>query len=92
MPLRWTTAAADDLEGITEYLFERSPQNAAQLVRKIYEAPSSLKSYPNLGRPGKKEGTRELVLTPLPYIVVYQIVGDVMYILRILHGAQEWPR
>jgi toxin ParE1/3/4 len=92
MELRWTTAAADDLEGIAEYLFERSPQNAAQLIRKIYEAPSSLKTYPNLGRPGKKEGTRELLLTPLPYIVVYRIMGDAAYILRILHGAQDWPR
>lgn len=91
MQLRWTTAASDDLEGIAEYLFEKSPQNAAQLIRKIYEAPSILKSYPNLGRPGKKEGTRELVITPLPYIVVYQIMGDAMYILRILHGAQDWP-
>jgi toxin ParE1/3/4 len=92
MQLRWTTAAADDLEGIAEYLFEKSPQNAVQLIRKIYEAPSSLKTYPNLGRPGKKEGTRELVLAPLPYIVVYQIMGDATYILRILHGAQDWPR
>ena len=92
MQLRWTSAAADDLEGITDYLFEKSPQNAAQLIRKIYEAPSTLKNYPNQGRPGKKEGTRELVIAPLPYIVVYQIVGDVVYIVRILHGAQDWPR
>jgi toxin ParE1/3/4 len=92
MQLRWTTAAADDLEGIAEYLFEKSPQNAPQLIRKICEAPSSLKTYPNLGRAGKKGGTRELVLTPLPYIVVYQIVGDAIYILRVLHGAQDWPR
>jgi toxin ParE1/3/4 len=92
MRLRWTIAAADDLEGIAEYLFEKSPQIAAQLIRKIYESPSRLETYPKLGRPGKKEGTRELVLAPLPYIVVYQIMGDAAYILRILHGAQDWPR
>ncbi len=92
MQLRWTTAAADDLEGIAEYLFEKSPQNAAQLICKIYEAPSTLKSYPNMGRPGKKEGTRELVIAPLPYIVIYQIKEDVIYVVRILHGAQDWPR
>lgn len=92
MQLRWTTVAADDLEGIAEYLFEKSPQNAAQLIRKVYEAPSNLRTYPNLGRPGKKDGTRELVIAPLPYIIVYQIVGDIVYILRILHGAQDWQR
>jgi toxin ParE1/3/4 len=92
MQLRWTTAAADDLEGIAEYLLERSPQNAAELIRKIYEAPSILVNYPSLGRPGKKEGTRELVIAPLPYIVIYQILDDILYIVRILHGAQDWPR
>ena len=39
MQVRWTTAAADDLEAIAEYLFEKSPRNAPQLIRKIYEAP-----------------------------------------------------
>lgn len=92
MRLRWSAAAVDDLQGIAEYLFEKSPLTAAQLIRKIYEAPSSLKTYPNLGRAGRKEGTRELVITPLPYILVYQIAGDAAYILRILHGAQDWPR
>jgi len=91
MQLRWTVSAADDLEDIAEYLFEESPQNPAQLIRKIYEAPSSLKNYPNLGRLGKKDGTRELVLAPLPYIVIYQVAGDTVFVLRILHGAQDWP-
>ena len=89
--IRWTIAATTDLESIADYLFEKSPLNAAQLVRKIYEAPSNLKNYPNLGRPGKKEGTRELVLSPLPYIVIYKILDDTVFIVRILHGAQDWP-
>jgi toxin ParE1/3/4 len=92
MQLRWTIVAADDLEGIAGYLYEKSPQNAAQVIRKIYDAPSNLRNYPNLGRPGKKDGTRELVITPLPYIVVYQIIDEIIYILRILHGAQDWQR
>ncbi len=58
---------------------------------KFYDAPSALPTFPYRGRPGKKEGTREIVLFPLPYIVVYQITGDVIHIARILHGAQKWP-
>jgi len=91
MRLRWSAAAADDLEIITEYLFEKSPQHAPRLVRSLYDAVGSLKTYPNRGRPGKKPGTRELVLRSSPYIVVYQVSGDVVYIARILHGAQKWP-
>jgi hypothetical protein len=42
----------------------------------VYEAPATLLTFPNRGRPGKKEGTRELVMSPLPYIVVYTVLRD----------------
>ena len=91
MRIRWTEEAAADLEHITDYLFENAPGRAAELVREIYNAPSALLTFPYPGRPGKKEGTREFVLPRLPYIVVYQITGEVIHIARILHGAQKWP-
>lgn len=89
--LRWTEEAAADLEHITDYLFQNAPQRAAELVRSIYNAPAVLLTFPNRGRTGRKEGTRELVLSSLPYVVVYQITGEVIHIVRILHGAQKWP-
>jgi toxin ParE1/3/4 len=91
MRLRWSAAAADDLENVAEYLLERTPQHAPRLVRSLYDAVSSLKTYPNRGRQGKKPGTRELVVRSSPYVVVYQVSGDVVYVARILHGAQKWP-
>ena len=91
MQLRWTEEAADDLERIADYLLTHAPDRAPELVRTVYDAPSALLTFPNRGRLGKKEGTRELVLSPLPYIVVYTVLGDVIFIVRILHGAQNWP-
>ena len=91
MELRWSQDAADDLERITDYLFENAPERAPELIRAIYDSPAALLSFPRRGRPGNKEGTRELVLTSLPFIVIYRIKGDVIEILRILHGAQKWP-
>jgi toxin ParE1/3/4 len=91
MQVRWTTAAENDLQTIADYLFEKTPEHAARLIREIYSAPSALKSFPNRGRAGKKQGTRELVLSSLPYIIVYQVSSDVLHVVRILHGAQEWP-
>jgi toxin ParE1/3/4 len=91
MELRWSEQAADDLEHITDYLFENAPERAAELVRGIYDSPATLLTFPYRGRVGRKEGTRELVLSSLPYVVVYQITGEVIYIVRILHGAQKWP-
>ena len=90
MELRWTQEAAADLERIAEYLFEHTPERAERLVRALYDAPATLLTFPNRGRLGKKEGTRELVMLPLPYIVV-TVRGDVVYVVRILHGAQQWP-
>ena len=91
MELRWTEEAAADLEHITDYLFQNAPERAAELVRGIYNAPAALLTFPYRGRAGRKEGTRELVLSSLPYIVVYQITGEVIHIVRILQGAQKWP-
>ena len=36
-------------------------------------------------------GRRELVFSPLPYIVVYQVTHQAVEISRIFHGAQDWP-
>jgi plasmid stabilization system protein ParE len=44
-----------------------------------------------MGRPGRIEGTRELVISRTPYIAAYRIVGNTVRILRVLHGAQQWP-
>jgi len=89
MQVRWTMAAATDLENIANFLFERTPANAPRLIRQIYGTGLSLTDFPSRGRPGKKEGTRELVLSPLPYIIVYQVRQDTVYVVRILHSAQE---
>lgn len=92
MRLRWTLAAAEDLENIANYLFEKTPVNAPRLIREIYNAPLTLKSFPNRGRVGKKEGTRELLLPSLPYIIVYLVRDDTVHIARVLHSSQDWPR
>jgi addiction module RelE/StbE family toxin len=91
MQLRWTEEAAADLERIADYLFENASAHANRIVRRIYEAPETLLTFPGLGRPGRKDGTRELVLTSLPYLVIYTVSHDAVHVVRILHGAQKWP-
>ncbi len=89
MQVRWTPAAADDLENIANYLFEKTPENAARLIRDIYGAPAILQKFPNRGRAGKKEGTRELLMPTLPYVIVYHVRANIVHIVRILHGSQQ---
>jgi hypothetical protein len=45
-----------------------------------------------MGREGRVKGTRELVIGRSPFIAVYRIKGKRIEILRILHGAQQWPK
>ena len=64
MQLRWTAEAADDLEHITDYLLIHAPDRALELARTVYDAPSTLLTFPNRGRPGKRQGTREPRFAP----------------------------
>ena len=90
MRIRWTVPAADDLESIKNYLQQHYPHFAEPTVRTIYQRIRSLKTAPNQGRPGQRTGTRELSLTPLPYVVVYSLNAETVEILHIYHGAQDW--
>jgi len=88
--LRWSRAAANDLEEISIYLREHHAHLSVSTVRRIYETAKSLRKFPERGRPGIFPGTRELVLAPLPYLIQYSVDADFVYVLRILHGAQDW--
>jgi len=89
--VRWTLPAADDLGSIKNYLQEHYPHFAEPTVRTIYQRIRSLKGLPYLGKPGHCVGTRELALTPLPYVVVYSVKDQAVEILHIYHGARDWP-
>ncbi len=41
--------------------------------------------------PGRVKGTRELVVVRTSYIVAYRLKRGKIQILRILHGARQWP-
>lgn len=91
MQIRWSPAAADDFSHIIEYIRRDNPQVAQRVARTIYESASSLTHFPRKGRAGRVEGTRELVLPSLPFIVVYRIVQDAVEIVNVIHGAQRYP-
>jgi len=91
MQIRWSPAAAQDLLSIGEYIAQENRSAARRVVKAIYDAADSLTSYPYRGRLGRVEGTRELPLPPLPFVVVYRITQDVVEIANVVHGAQRWP-
>ena len=89
--IAWSPAASRDFEGVREFLDQRYPASAESLSHRILEAVATLEQFPRRGRPGRRAGSRELVVARTPYIVVYRIDDDEIVILRVLHGAQQWP-
>ena len=57
----------------------------------IHRSVDSLVQFPHRGRPGRRLNTRELVIPDLPLLAIYRVREDVIEIIRILHGAQNWP-
>lgn len=89
--IRWTMQAANDLESVHEFITESSLHSANELVDRILADIDNLERFPQLGRTGRVEATRELVITGTPFIVVYRLLQDEVEILGVLHGARKWP-
>ena len=91
MLLVWSVDADRDLDEIVSYIAQDAPAAAVRIEDRIVDQVETLVHFPELRRPGRVMGTRELVIVHTPYIATYRIANDTIRILRILHGAQRWP-
>ncbi len=69
MRLFWAQYALDDRNAIFTYIESENPNAAVHVDEEIARAVRRLLDFPESGRPGRVEGTRELVITRTPYIV-----------------------
>ena len=92
MRVRWLRTALRNLDEAAAYIARDDPAAADRMVRRLREAVERLAEHPAMGRPGRIAGTRELVVPGTPYVIPYRVRGDTVQALRVLHGAQRWPR
>lgn len=90
MKLVWTRPAREDRKAIREYIATNNLSAALDLDELLSEKAASLVHHPSLGRPGRLQDTRELV-AHRNYILIYDVAGDLVRILRVLHAARQWP-
>lgn len=90
LALEWSREAETDVTAIIGYIRERNPQAAHKILDIIEEKTAKLPLQPQIYRPGRVAGTREMPLTP-SYVVVYEENSVEVRILRVLHTAQMWP-
>jgi len=92
MNIVWSPDAIEDLISLRAYIAEQSPAGAQRVVLRIlHDIEHLLPDNPQMGRPGRVPGTRELVIPRTPYIVPYRVVGEGIQVLRVYHGARRWP-
>ncbi|OGI49804.1 MAG: toxin Y4kP [Candidatus Muproteobacteria bacterium RIFCSPHIGHO2_02_FULL_65_16] len=91
MELSWVRSALGDLEDAGAFIAGDNPQAARTMAQRVGEAVEYLMEHPALGRAGRVRGTRELVVSGTPLIVVYRIRFDHIQVLRVLHHARMWP-
>jgi toxin ParE1/3/4 len=90
LQILWTDGAKHNLNSIEEYIALDNPRAAAKTVLRIVKkVQQQLTEYPGSGKPGRFEGTRELIFPYLPYIAVYTAKGNAVIILRVFHTAQQ---
>lgn len=91
MRVKWTRKALLNLDNAVDYIAVDNPAAAQNVAQKIWNAAQLLAGQPGLGRPGRVAGTRELVVSGLPYILPYVEQYDFIIILRVLHTSMKWP-
>ena len=90
MRLSWTQEANDDRRVIYDFVEADNPAAALSLDELFSECASRLINYPYIGRVGRIETTRELVAHQ-NYVLIYDVVDDLVRVLRVIHAAKQWP-
>jgi toxin ParE1/3/4 len=73
--LEWSAYALADRTAIFDYIEADSPQAAIEVDNRIREQVEMLARFPQSGRQGRIEGTRELVISRTPYIAAYRLTS-----------------
>jgi toxin ParE1/3/4 len=91
MKVLWAAPALADLDEIESFIATDNPEAAGEVANRIVGATEALVRFPLIGRKGRVEGTRELVVAGTPYILAYLVRRSEIVILAAVHGSRAWP-
>ena len=92
MRVTYASAARRDLDAIIDYISLEDRAAAERVFYAISDSVDRLGDYPNIGHVGRVPDTRELSVTGLPYIVVYEVSAETVTVLAVFHGARDLAR
>ena len=91
MRVKWLRKAVSNLDEEATYTAADDPAAARRVVKRVLDAVSQLEQQPDLGRPGRVPGTRELVVLNTRYLVPYRVHGNTVEVLRVFHTSRRLP-
>ncbi|MEO8025172.1 MAG: type II toxin-antitoxin system RelE/ParE family toxin [Bryobacteraceae bacterium] len=92
MKIAWSRRARQHLLELRAYVELDKPDAAERLSSRIVECVELIRVQPSAGKPGRIQGTRELVISGTPYIVPYRVRARGIEVLGVFHGRQKWPK
>lgn len=91
MRLKWSSLARLQYVEQINYIGDRNLTAALKIADRIKIATDKLLIHPEIGKHGRCEGTRELVVSGTPVIIIYKIDQQEIFIASVLHTAQDYP-
>lgn len=93
MIVEWRAQAREDRNNVFDKIAQDNPSAALELDDLIERRTDALPKHPELYRPGRVRGTREMVLSP-NYVLVYRLKkqASVIEIVRIVGARQDYPK
>jgi toxin ParE1/3/4 len=92
MRIKYLSLAMLDLAEIRSYITMQNPDAAQRVGRRLRDSINGLRQFPNMGKPGRVFGTRELNTPKIgktTYLVVYRVKRDEVQVLRVLPGMRD---
>jgi len=92
MKLVWSPRAQQQLQAAFEHIAINDSAAAWRVRDRIVERAEQLQGFLELGPKGRLSGTRQLVITETPYVLVYRLRPDEVRIVAVWHSAQSRRR
>lgn len=89
MQVVWLKTALRNLEAELDYIAQENPQAATLVSNRILASVDLLSHQPQLGKPGRVAGTRELLVPNTRYVIPYRLKQTRIEILRVFHTSRK---
>lgn len=81
-----------NIASIRDFIAGDNRAAALAVLNEIRRTAESLRDFPMLGHPGRRAGSRELVLKRYPYTLIYRITASKIGIIAVIHQARKHPK